>query len=409
MSKTSKNKENKQEVKKPHKRHDHGDPRPIKLYPGTSKKPSTLDEWIKDLQILLSSEFGRIAQFMTRRDDDGKPIYPERHTAIRPTVQAQPTTGVATRQAGSVADTNPFSAQNDPDGLIKAEFLDDLKSCNQLNRQDDLNKPKMFAIMMDKVRMSLESENLLKLDDVEWEAIRIAEDPVLLLNRVLETHSVVGQETDATGKKAKKNAKSIYQNIAQEANETIVHYRQRFESALKAYDTLGLTRPDEESEQVLDFIGGLDDNKYFDFKTQMDNDLTMGAATYPKTVSAASTLAANWNPGAGRGPQRNAMFAVVEQKGQKKKKEKSSNNGQKSKKQDGDTETKRTYDRPCPLNCGEYHPAYKCPHLSAAQEAIKEASVQADKKKKNFSLSREVLKHSISVERSIFSVESKKS
>ena len=127
-------------------------------------------------------------------------------------------------------DLDPFLEDHDQDGLVEAQCSDSLKVLNRLKEEDDLAKPKIYASVMPKERISPDSETLLRLDSVAWDSIRRSEDPVLLLTRILASNSGADQETYATGKKTKRNAEQLYQSLKQLPGESVVHCRDRFES-----------------------------------------------------------------------------------------------------------------------------------------------------------------------------------
>jgi hypothetical protein len=72
--------------------------------------------------------------------------------------------------------------------------------------------------------------------------------------------------------------------------EHIVDYKQRFDARLDALTASGNAVPDAE-DTATDFLYGLDNNRYADFKAELVNDLQKGIFTQPKTLNEIYLLA----------------------------------------------------------------------------------------------------------------------
>ena len=72
--------------------------------------------------------------------------------------------------------------------------------------------------------------------------------------------------------------------------EHIVDYKQRFDARLDALTASGNAVPDAK-DTATDFLYGLDNNRYADFKAELVNDLQKGIFTQPKTLNEIYLLA----------------------------------------------------------------------------------------------------------------------
>ena len=66
--------------------------------------------------------------------------------------------------------------------------------------------------------------------------------------------------------------------------ESIVDYKQRFDARLDAYKASGNTAPTPE-DKGMDFLYGLDNSRYAEFKVEIVNDIQKGILTQPKDLN----------------------------------------------------------------------------------------------------------------------------
>jgi hypothetical protein len=131
------------------------------------------------------------------------------------------------------------------------------------------DRPKLYGLIMQ--HMSVESKDEVPQDPdyVTWHAEK---DPEKLWKAIVKTHKVdcisnVTAVQELTARKA-------YQNIKQEAYETLAQYSERFREVYKGYKEAATTANPvniSESEQAMDFSHGLDSGRYGAFKTSMIN------------------------------------------------------------------------------------------------------------------------------------------
>jgi hypothetical protein len=88
----------------------------------------------------------------------------------------------------------------------------------------------------------------------------------------------------------KKAARDTYNTLAQGVYETIIAYKQRFDAAYEAHRDLENQELDE-ADVAMDFLHGLDDSRYADFKVSIINDIDRGAIVAPETVNQMYLLA----------------------------------------------------------------------------------------------------------------------
>jgi len=88
----------------------------------------------------------------------------------------------------------------------------------------------------------------------------------------------------------KKTARTAYQKCAQGEFETIVEYKRKFDSALEGYKASTNTDMGEK-DIAMDFLFGLDDNRYADFKADIINDMAKGIMSQPMDLNAMYLLA----------------------------------------------------------------------------------------------------------------------
>ena len=76
----------------------------------------------------------------------------------------------------------------------------------------------------------------------------------------------------------KKTTREEYAACKQGAFEHIVDYKQRFDARLDAFKVSGNTEPPKE-DVAMDFMYGLDNGRYAEFKAEIVNDLQKGTLT----------------------------------------------------------------------------------------------------------------------------------
>ena len=149
-------------------------------------------------------------------------------------------------------DRNEYDMQNDPDGLNKLAYLEDMKEYRKEIKAMEKDRPKLFALILQ--YLSDESLEEIKRDEV-WDDVEEDTDPEGLWILIKKTHKVnmISKVETIT----KLSARATYQQMRQGGYESIIAYKERFNNALKAYTDQG--NPVMKSEDIaMDFFRGLD-------------------------------------------------------------------------------------------------------------------------------------------------------
>jgi hypothetical protein len=143
--------------------------------------------------------------------------------------------------------------------------------------------------------------------------------------------------------------------------EHIVDYKRRFDARLDALTASGNAVPDAE-DTAMDFLYGLDNNRYADFKAELVNDLQKGIFTQPKTLNEIYLLASHRVVvRAGKENSGGATFATVEE-GSPKKSNRNKQDGTVNEKTKVQKAAEKLAKMKC-FNCGEKgHLGRNCPH-----------------------------------------------
>ncbi len=156
-------------------------------------------------------------------------------------------------------------------------YSDAIKVRSQnVNRMEEDKLP-LFTFILD--NLSPESEDAVKQQD-GWQVAFEARDPLALWKLVEATH--IYGTTSIQKEMVKTTARKNYQGVKQGPFESIVEYKERFDTLLKAYSGSGNVVP-AGPELAMDFFTGLD-NRYEDFKTQFTNNVTAKIQTAPATL-----------------------------------------------------------------------------------------------------------------------------
>ena len=107
-------------------------------------------------------------------------------------------------------------------------------------------------------------------------------DPLKLWLTIKECHHTL--TTSKVASIIKKTVREEYAACKQGMYEHIVDYKQRFNARLDALTASGNAVPDAR-DTAMDFLYGLDNNRYAEFKAELVNDLQKGIFTQPKTLN----------------------------------------------------------------------------------------------------------------------------
>jgi hypothetical protein len=165
---------------------------------------------------------------------------------------------------------------SDPDRLDRALYLEELKLYHRKIEDYDKNAPKLYGLILQ--YLSNESLEAVKKDE-GWETIEADADLEGLWKVVVQKHKV--HSASEVGQIVKLSARQLYRSMRQGSFESIISYKERFNSALAAYkDQENSNMQDEDI--ALDFFSGLDNARYADIKADFLNGLTSGAIEAPE-------------------------------------------------------------------------------------------------------------------------------
>ena len=272
-------------------------------------------------------------------------------------------------------DVEDYDLKNDPYGINKTKYIEDLKKYHKEMSKLNENRPKLYGLITQ--YLSEESLDEIKRQD-KWETIDEAADPKGLWKLVEEMHKVntISKVVSVT----KLSAKMTYKSLRQGGFESIIAYKERFNASLKAYNDQKNPKM-EDGDVAMDFCHGLDNARYASFKAEIINGLTAGSITQPKDLNAMYLLANQWLRTAKSHPTGLATtFNTTLDLQEPQEKQKSRGNQKdkgKSKKQEAkggkDMGSVKCY------SCGLVgHYASKCPHRLEKQQQKKAADESED-------------------------------
>jgi hypothetical protein len=160
--------------------------------------------------------------------------------------------------------------------LDRAVYLEELKLYHRKIEGYDKNAPKLYGLILQ--FLSDESLEAVKKDE-GWETIEADADPEGLWKVIVQKHKV--HSASEVGQIVKLSTRQLYCSMRQGSFESIISYKERFNSALAAYKDQG--NPNMQDEDIaLDFFSGLDNARYADIKADFLNGLTGGAIEAPE-------------------------------------------------------------------------------------------------------------------------------
>jgi len=118
------------------------------------------------------------------------------------------------------------------------------------------------------------------LDEVQgdggWDTVETSRDPLELWKIIKATHQIL--TTSKVASVIKKTARKEYMACKQGPFEHIVDYMRKFDARLDTFTVSGNVAPPKE-DIAIDFMYGLDNARYADFKAEIINDLQKGTLT----------------------------------------------------------------------------------------------------------------------------------
>jgi len=182
-------------------------------------------------------------------------------------------------------DPKTYDLANDPHEIEKTRLREAYKRRDKEVADMEIDKTSMFAYIISK--LSKES-----LDEVQgakdWAMIETSRDPLALWMTVKKTHQIL--TTSKVASVIKKTAREEYAACKQGGFEHIVDYKRKFDARLDALTVSGNNKPDPE-DIAMDFMYGLDNSRYAEFKVEIVNDLQKGTLTPIKDLNTMYILA----------------------------------------------------------------------------------------------------------------------
>lgn len=255
-------------------------------------------------------------------------------------------------------DRTLYDLTNDPHDVEKVRLREAYKHRDKEVDDMRVDRTSMYAYLISK--LSKESYDEIQ-GHADWQTKKIEDtrDPLDLWLVIKNSHQILTTSKVATV--IKKTAREEYSACKQGSFENILDYKRRFDSKL---DALKASRNDvpTPADVAMDFLYGLDNVRYGDFKAEVVNDVQKGLAVDLDDLNKMYVLASRrvvvcTGKDAGGG----ATFATIDQDLNKKGPGKNSP-GKDDEKTKQEKLAAWLAKMKC-FNCGEKgHPAKACPH-----------------------------------------------
>jgi len=263
-------------------------------------------------------------------------------------------------------DPADYNLANDPHDIEKGRLREAHKRRDKEVDDMRVDRTSMYAYLLSK--LSKESMDEVQ-GHADWKTIETSRDPLELWLVIKSNHQIL--TTSKVASVIKKTAREEYSACRQGAFEHIVDYKRKFDARLDALTVSGNALPPPE-DVAMDFMYGLDNNRYAEFKAEIVNDLQKGTLTNQIAdlnkmyILASRRVVVKTNKDSPGG----ATFATVDEQ------HKGKNPKDKVPGEDGKTAEQKHKEklakRKC-YNCGEVgHIAKGCPHLAKEEEEEEE-------------------------------------
>ena len=176
--------------------------------------------------------------------------------------------------------TELYNLTDDPHGIQKMLLIKAYKARDKEIRGMEKERASMFAYVLSKISR----ESLDEISRAEtFAAMEVSRDPLVLWLLLKNTHMVA--TVSKVPAVVRKTAREEYERCKQGEFESIVEYKRQFDSKLDIYVACGNITLDA-ADQAMDFMYGLDDNRYADFKAEIINDIAKGIMQAAANVNA---------------------------------------------------------------------------------------------------------------------------
>jgi hypothetical protein len=165
-------------------------------------------------------------------------------------------------------DFGEYKDEDDPHGFVKAELIEDMKEAKKLNAKRRESAPKFYAYIWGKLSKASQDEVATHESFNEFSR---SKEPLELWLAIEATHRV--QSVSKAPQLIKKASKDAYNACKQNTFESIIDYHERYCALRENFETL---HEDEmnDKDAAMDFLTGLDDGRYAEFKVEYMNDLS---------------------------------------------------------------------------------------------------------------------------------------
>ena len=180
-----------------------------------------------------------------------------------------------------------FNEYEDPFGLRRADLLEQVKARRRLIEDMKAKRASFFAALYG--QLSPESEEKVKQCE-SWELTDAAKDPLGLWRCIKETH-ILAQT--GSNERDRMNVRKHYSSIKQEPSELLIRFKERYDNALSAMEAVDQELPGP-IDQGIDFIDKLDNDRYSNFKIQLENNQLMNIGRFPESLLDAYLLASKF-------------------------------------------------------------------------------------------------------------------
>jgi len=168
-------------------------------------------------------------------------------------------------------DTAMYNITNDPHKIEKGQLCEAHKRRDKEIDNMQIDITSMFAYLISK--LSKESYDEVQ-GHKDWATIESSRDPLQLWLIIKSTHQIL--TTSKVAEIIKKTAREEYSECKQGPFKHILDYKRRFDSKLDALKVSRNALPTDE-DIALDFMYGLDNLRFAEFKVEIVNNLQKGS------------------------------------------------------------------------------------------------------------------------------------
>lgn len=177
---------------------------------------------------------------------------------------------------------------NDPYGVAKTAYLEEVKAVHRRRANDEDNKPKLYGTVLESI--SKNSRDVLARHRQEYEHATKHFDPIGLLGLIERTHQLAS-DTQLVPFRALE-ARNQYHGCVQQETENINDYYERKRACEEVYREMG-NPPLADEDVAMDYLHGLSNTRFAAFKANLINQLQCMACERPPNIEAMHLLASS--------------------------------------------------------------------------------------------------------------------